>query len=149
MSNVEGLRSDLVKIRARLEKGFSHETAWDSLQSTVPSAGHCAVVAAIIWGILGGSLVSANVNDISHWFNRIWLGDQPFDCDLTGDQFGWPAVQIKSAKELYFSTRERSPDDLSGDTLRRAVLLAQRAGLFEVAESLEKRRHSKKLNHSA
>jgi hypothetical protein len=88
----------------------------------------------------GYSAVSANVNGISHWFNRIQADDQLLDIDLTGDQFGYPAVQIKPAEELYPQTRERSPDELNDETLHRAAVLARRAGLLEVAEALEKQR---------
>jgi hypothetical protein len=89
---------------------------------------------------LGGSLVSANVHGISHWFNRVRIDDQLLDLDLTGDQFGYPAVQIKPAEELYPHTRERSPSELNDETLRRAILLARRASLLEVAKALENRR---------
>jgi hypothetical protein len=138
--DVDGLRTELLELRARLEKGFSPDTAWNGLQNEVPSTGHCAAAAAIVWEKLGGSLVSANVNGISHWFNRIQIDDQLLDFDLTGDQFGYPVLQIKPAEELYPHTRERSPDELNDETLRRAVLLARRIGLLKAAEALEKRR---------
>ena len=77
---------------------------------------------------------------MSHWFNRIRVDDQLLDLDITGDQFSYPAIQIKPAEELYPCTRERSPDELNDETLYRAALLARRAGLSEVAEALEKRR---------
>jgi len=77
---------------------------------------------------------------MSHWFNRIRVDDQLLDLDITGDQFGYLAIQTKPAEELYPYTRERSPNELNDETLCRAALLARRAGLSEIAEALEKRR---------
>jgi hypothetical protein len=137
---MDRLQTTLLKLRARLEQSFSRDTALDSQQSDVPSAGHCAAAAAIVWEMLGGSLVSANIKGFSHWFNRVQIDNHALDLDLTGDQFGYPAIQIKPAEELYPCTRERSPEELNDETLYRAALLARRAGLFEAAEALEKRR---------
>jgi len=144
--DVDRLRTELLELRARLDKSFSPDTAWNGQQSDVPSSGHCAAATAIVWETLGGSLVSANVHGISHWFNRVRIDDQLLDLDLTGDQFGYPAVQIKPAKELYPQTRERSPSELNDETLRRAILLARRASLLEVAEALENRRQLLQLS---
>lgn len=138
---MDRLRAELLELRAWLDKSFSPETALNGLQSEMPSAGHCAAAAAIAWERLGGSLVSTSIRGMSHWFNRIRVDDQLLDLDITGDQFGYPAIQIKPAEELYPYTRERSPDELNDKTLHRAALLARRAGLLEVAEGLEKRRH--------
>jgi hypothetical protein len=138
--DVDRLRAELSELRARLEESFSPETALNGQQSNVPSTGHCAAAAAIVWKTLGGSLVSTSIKGMSHWFNRIQVDDQLLDLDLTGDQFGYPAIQIKPAEELYPYTRKRSPDELNDETLHRAALLARRAGLSEVAEALEKRR---------
>ena len=137
---MDRLRAELLKLRTRLEKSFSPDTALNGLQSAVPSAGHCAAAAAIVWERLGGSLVSTSIKGMSHWFNRIQVDDQLLDLDITGDQFGYPAVQIKPAEELYPYTRERSPDELNDETLYRAALLARRAGLLDVAKDLEERR---------
>lgn len=137
---MDRLRAELLELRARLEKNFSPDTALNGLQSDVPSAGHCAAAAAIVWKRLGGSLVSTSLKGMSHWFNRLQVDDQLLDLDITGDQFGYPAIQIKPAEELYPYTRERSPDELNDETLQRAALLARRAGLLEVAEALEKLR---------
>jgi len=137
---MDRLRAELLELRARLDKSFSPDTALNGLPSDVPSTGHCAAAAAIVWKTLGGSLVSTSLNGMSHWFNRVQADDQLLDFDITGDQFGYPAVQIKPAEELYPHTHERSPDELNDETLQRATLLARRAGLSEVAEALEKRR---------
>lgn len=133
------LRKKLLDFRARFEVGFSPDTALSGWQSAVPSAGHCAAVAAIVWETLGGSLVSTNIGGISHWFNRVRIDDQLLDFDLTGGHFGYPAVQIKPAEELYLHTRERPPNELNGKTLHRATLLARRSGLLKAAEAVEKR----------
>jgi hypothetical protein len=138
--DADGLRAELLKLRAGLEKSFSHDTALNGLRSDVPSAGHCAAAAVIVWKTLGGSFVSTSLEGMSHWFNRIQVDDQLLDLDITGDQFGYPAVQIKPAEQLYPYTRERSPDELNDETLQRAALLARRAGLSEVAAALEERR---------
>jgi len=139
-SDVDKLRTELLELRARLAKSFSPDTALDGLQGDVPSSGHCAAAAAIVLERLGGALISANVHGISHWFNRVRIDDQLLDLDITGDQFGYPVVQIKPAEELYPYTRKRSPDELNDETLHRAALLARRAGLLKAAEALEKRR---------
>lgn len=136
---MDRLETELLALRAQLDKGFSPDTALNGLQSDIPSTGHCATVAAIAWKMLGGSLVSANINGISHWFNRVQIGDQLIDFDLTGDQFDYPAVQFNSVEELYPHTRERSPVELDDETLHRAALLARRVGLLKAAETLEKR----------
>ncbi|MBI3799137.1 MAG: hypothetical protein HY268_19500 [Deltaproteobacteria bacterium] len=137
---MEKLRAELLALRTRLDKRFSLDTALNGVQSDVPSAGHCAAASAIVWKTLGGVLVSTSIKGISHWFNRIQVDSQLLDLDITGDQFGYPAIQIKPADELYPYTHERSPDELNDETLHRAALLARRAGLSEVAEALEKRR---------
>lgn len=133
---MDRLKTALLELCAQLDKGFSPDTALNHTQSNVPSAGHCAAVAAIVWKTLGGSLVSANVNGTSHWFNRVQIGDQLIDFDLTGDQFGYSTVQLKPAEELYPHTRERSPVELDDETLHRTVLLARRVGLLEAAAVL-------------
>src|SRR5262245_56888799 len=98
---MDRLRATLLKLRAKIEQGFSPDTALNGLQSDVPSAGHCAAAAAIVWKTLGGSLVSTNIYGFSHWFNRVQIDNHTLDLDLTGDQFGYSAIQIKPAEELY------------------------------------------------
>jgi len=90
--------------------------------------------------MFGGSLVSTSIKGMSHWFNGIRVDDQPLDVDITGDQFGYPAIQFKPREELYPYTRERPLDELNDEALRRATLLARRAGFMDAAEALEKRR---------
>lgn len=50
-----GFSTQLLELRARLEKGFSPDTALSGLQSPMPNVGHCAAVAARgQWGVCGG-----------------------------------------------------------------------------------------------
>jgi hypothetical protein len=98
---VDRLRAELLELRTWLDKSFSPDTALNGPRGDVPSAGHCAAVSAIVWKTLGGSLVSTSIKGISHWFSRIQVDSQLLDLDITGDQFGYPAVQIKLAEELY------------------------------------------------
>src|SRR5262245_36006860 len=129
---MDRLRAELLELRARLDKSFSPDTALNGLPRDVPSTGNCAAAAAMGWKTLGGSLVSTSHNGMSHWVDRVQADGQLLDFDITGDQFGYPAVQIKPAGELYPHTHERSPDELNDETLQRAALLARRAGLSEV-----------------
>lgn len=125
--------------RKRIEPHFAPDTAAGGWQNdSIPSAGHCAAVSAILFhelasltDRLGGRVlcVSAIVGGGSHWFTRVELPDGTWDIDLTGDQFGLPPVQIAAADSLYEGTRVREFSQLNEETLRRAALLAQRAGL--------------------
>lgn len=129
------LKREAVMLRARLEPAFSAETALGGIKGTVPSEGHCAAVAAIVLGTLGGSLVSATVHGQSHWFNRIRVGTELVDLDITGDQFGRPPIQVGPEGSVYRNSRLRDSSELNEDTLMRARLLAARAGLkaFDVS----------------
>ena len=98
-------------------------------------AGQCAAVSAVVSRLLGALMVSTKVVGQSHWFNRLRIDDQEYDFDLTGDQYGFNAVQLAEADRLYPGTRVRAYDDLNAETIRRARLLATKAGLSEVAAS--------------
>lgn len=117
---IEKLRA----MRAALEAAFGDDTRAPGSTGT-GSAGHCAAVAVIVRRHFGGYFVSATVGGQSHWFNRI----DGKDYDLTGDQFGRPPLQFFKAGELYTGTRVRDPGDCKAETVRRARLLAERAGL--------------------
>jgi len=125
-------------LRDRLERGFAPDTAASGFTGTSRSTGHCAAVSTIVNQVLGGSLVSAKVAGLSHWFNRVRVRGEDVDLDLTGDQFGFDAIQIAKAGELYPVTRVRPFLDLNTETLSRARVLAARSGLAEVASTLEK-----------
>lgn len=116
----------LREFRARLDKAFSPETAVPGTASAIPSAGHCAAVAVLFRESFGGEFVSTRIDGQSHWFNR--LG--PVDIDLTGDQFGRPAVQVADAGTLYPETRVRDTKDVNNETIERARRLNARAALL-------------------
>ena len=125
-------------LRDRLETGFAPDTAAPGFSGTSPSSGHCAAVSTILSEVLGCSLVSAKVSAYSHWFNRVQVSGEHVDLDLTGDQFGFEAIQVAQAGELYPGTRVRSFLDLNIETLARARVLAVRSGFPEVATALER-----------
>jgi hypothetical protein len=128
---------DLVRsVRLRLEDGFSPDTASGHGGASVPSAGHCAVVALILHATLGADLVSARYEGTSHWFNRVRTGHVALDVDLTGDQFGFPSVRVGAPGSLFPGTRVRQVSEVSGETISRAVRLAQRSRLPEAAQIL-------------
>jgi hypothetical protein len=104
---------------------FADDTASPGSPRATPSAGHCAAVAAIAHNLIGATMVSASVCGQSHWFTRV--GDT--DVDITGDQFGLPAVQAAPAGALYPDTRVREWSHLNDETLARARLLAARSAL--------------------
>lgn len=74
--------------------------------------------------MFGGELVSSNVKGYSHWFNRI----DGYDIDLTGDQFGMPAVQMREAETLHSHSRIRTLSDVNTETWERTLLLSERLG---------------------
>lgn len=135
-------------LRQILESVFSKDTASPGTAPTTPSAGHCAVSSIIVNCLLGPSaglggscqFVSTKVNSdgtssglplISHWFNRIQFSyETPYgsevDVDLTGDQFGRPAIQIGPAGSLYPNTVIRDEMSLNTETLDRAFILLER-----------------------
>jgi hypothetical protein len=123
------LLESLDALRSKLEAAFNPDTAVPGTISNVPSAGHCAAVASIVHRQLGGQLVSTMVSGISHWFNRFEICGKVVDVDITGDQFGFPAIRIAGEGELFSGTRVRQPKELHSETLRRSSTLAQRAGI--------------------
>ncbi len=116
-------------LREQLEKGFSPETSNSGKAGATPSAGHCAAASHIVREILGGEFASATVRGESHWFNRIGEGEERWDMDLTGDQFGLAPARVAPAGELYPGTRERAPEEMTEETRERARRLAERAGI--------------------
>lgn len=111
--------------RRQLEDRFSIETSWNNIKGSTPSTGHCAVVAVILHKKFGGSLVSAIVQNTSHWFNRIDLqNSEVVDFDLTGDQFGFDTIRIANEGELFPNTEVRSMRNVTQETIQRALILA-------------------------
>jgi hypothetical protein len=136
LANREELLRIVGPVRQQLEEGFRPDTAAGGFPVTTPSAGHCAAVSAILGGLLGAGMVSALVDGRSHWFNRIQLASESVDLDLTGDQFGFPPLQVSDAGRLYPGARVRQVADLNAETLRRATLLAERSRLTGAIEDL-------------
>ncbi len=126
----------LVGIRRTLVKHFAPDTAYPGTQSSIPSAGHCAIVAAIAALEIGAGLASTSVQGVRHWINRVSDGNLFWDVDLTGDQFGLPEIQFAEAGKLYPEVRDESMTALKPETLQRALKLAQRAGLRDVIPPL-------------
>src|SRR5438477_12939770 len=114
------VRRCATELRSALERAFGDDTAFAGSARHVPSAGHCAAVAALVHRRLGGWLVSATVENESHWFNRLRAGKRLIDVDLTGDQFGRPPIQIAAFGRLYRETRVRRPRELLPETLARS-----------------------------
>ena len=81
-------------------------------------------------------MVSTKIQGQSHWFNRLRVGDREIDFDLTGDQYGFRPVRYSDANKLYPGTKVRAYQDLNAETLRRARLLASKAGLDVIAKTL-------------
>jgi hypothetical protein len=135
-TSIQTVRATAEQIRQALESGFRTDTAFRGVRRTVPSAGHCAAVAALVRRRLGGWLVSAVVGNHSHWFNRLRAGKHLVDVDLTGDQFGRRPIQIASFGHLYTGTRVRRPTELLPETLARSRVLEKRAGFDEALDHL-------------
>jgi hypothetical protein len=127
------------ELRRRLDGAFRPDTASKGFPGTTPSTGHCAAVAAIVHELLGGEMVSTLVQGHSHWINRVECDGRSIDIDLTGDQFGRAPIQIGHPDELYPGLRVRSPTELTAETLERARLLAERAGLMDIVRGLSEK----------
>lgn len=130
--SVHELQSQAESIRAKLEQAFGPETALPGSIRPILSAGQCAAAAAIVFDTLGGLLVSATVENESHWFNRIAIDDAIFDLDITGDQFGRATIQIAPQGTLYEGTRVRQLSELNSETVERTKTLAKKAGFHEL-----------------
>lgn len=124
-------------LRTKLEKVFAPDTAASGFAPGAPSSGHCAVVSVVVYDLANSSLVSADMLGVSHWFNRVRIGDQEVDVDITGDQFDLPKLQIAEADRLYPAARVRHFDDLTTETLERALILAGRLGLGATGRRLK------------
>lgn len=103
---------------------FERDTASPSCQEQYRggSHGHCVMAAMALQQLEGGWLVSATVEGVSHWYNALPGG---WFVDLTGDQFGRPAVQV-SRKPIYPETRRRSDTDLNDETRARFKVFSAR-----------------------
>jgi hypothetical protein len=127
-------------VRGQLDVGFDSQTAAPGTNRIELSSGQCAAAAIILQSVIGGNFVSAKVASVSHWFNRVARQAQFFDIDITGDQFGFPAVRIAPAGTLYEGTRVRDRTELNANTIQRARRLAARTGFASLeGESGSKR----------
>ena len=135
--NTKSLRNSLESLRKRIEVGFQPDTAAQGFSGSTASTGHCAGVAAIVYVLLGGEMVSTLVEGHSHWLNRISAGGRWLDVDLTGDQFGRAPVQIEEAGRLYSNVRVRKSTELTKETLERARRVAEKADILEAARGID------------
>jgi hypothetical protein len=139
-------KKELAQIRNALDLCFSDNTANPSSDRTLPSAGHCAVVAMLINELYGGDYVSTIINGQSHWYNKIYIGGDMLYMwvDLTGDQFGFNRIEYTFDEPLYPDTRTRNPDELNENTKQRFMVFSSRyhktyrtihhGGCFELSE---------------
>jgi hypothetical protein len=138
VATLHELKSQAEFLRGKLEIAFSPETSVAGARRHTLSSGQCAAAAAVVFDTIGGVFVSAIVENESHWFNRIQICGSAFDIDLTGDQFGRPAIQIGLEGSLYDGTRIRRPEELKEETIRRANALARKAGMGELRPITQK-----------
>ncbi|MEZ4503111.1 MAG: hypothetical protein R3C39_10840 [Dehalococcoidia bacterium] len=91
----------LDELREVIEKAWTADTSADPLGWSLenPAWGQCAVTALLIQDSFGGELLRADVDGISHYWNRLPSGEE---VDLTRHQFRGTAVVSRA--EL----RERS-----------------------------------------
>jgi len=94
------------QLEKTLHQSWSRETSYcpDQWTSQNPALGQCAVTALIVQDSLGGEIVWARVDGISHYFNRI-NGET---IDLTRSQFSESTHIPEGADrfEGFASTRE-------------------------------------------
>jgi hypothetical protein len=84
MTVCEMTEADRTSLFAAIRHAWAADTSTDSGWSvTCPAQGQCAVTALIVQDYLGGQLVRAEVEGISHYWNRVKEGE----VDLTRDQF--------------------------------------------------------------
>lgn len=123
----------LTALRSILEQAYPTQPSGSNIPR---STGQCAVSALIVQVQFGGELTSARVCDESHWFNRIVQGDTVFDVDVTGDQFGLPAIQCRPRDALYTPSQRRKLLDVTPETFARAIALARCCGLAGATSAL-------------
>lgn len=137
VENVEELRRQLLELRQRFERVYRPDTAAPGFHGHTASTGQCAATSVILRELLGGDMVSAKVEGLSHWFNRIRIGNASFDADITGDQFGLPSLQIAPAESIYSETQVRNLGQVNDETLHRARRLAERVSELAVAQAID------------
>lgn len=80
--------------RSAIRDAWNSETSADPAKwhSDNPAWGQCAVTALLVQEELGGKLLRAEVNGVSHYWNWLPTGEE---VDLTREQFGPRAVVPK------------------------------------------------------
>ena len=124
MRSIEEVKSSLGALRSRLEVAYSDETKYPlSTSASSITSGQCAVTVLLLHDLYGGEILSTVVEGESHWFNRINFGFAVCDVDITGDQYGFPEIQVKRVGSLYPNSRLRSREEVHLETERRLELL--------------------------
>jgi hypothetical protein len=123
MAVCEKTAADKASLFAAIRHAWAADTSVDpAWSSTCPARGQCAVTALVVQDYLGGQLVRAEVDGISHYWNRI----SEEEVDLTREQFvGFAPVDINSRSRYYilsFSDTAKRYETLKA---RVAVALSQ------------------------
>jgi hypothetical protein len=86
-STVRSNAPELEHLAGELAGAWCRETSAQPTEWTEenPALGQCAVSALVVQDVLGGDLIQAVVNGISHYWNRLDSGEE---LDFTRDQFG-------------------------------------------------------------
>jgi hypothetical protein len=112
--------ADRASLFAAIRHAWAADTSIDSEWSvTCPARGQCAVTALVIQDYLGGQLIRAEVEGVSHYWNRVKGGE----VDLTRDQFTQfvpTAVAIRSRRYVLAFP----------DTIRRYKTLKERVAMI-------------------
>ena len=85
------LKKELQTIREAMDNVFACDTAFGDCNNNSMASGHCMLSALILQDLYGGQIKSGKIDGVPHYWNRLCH----VDVDLTGDQFGKPAIQIK------------------------------------------------------
>lgn len=111
---------DLEDLGRELQDAWCRETSVQPGEWTArnPALGQCAVTALVVQDHLGGDLVQAIVNGISHYWNRLESGEE---VDLSREQFG-RSVRIETEPGV----RSRAYVLSFPDTVSRYDLLRER-----------------------
>jgi len=86
------MKDQVKSLRQAMDPVFSCDTVFgDCRWPAYPSAGHCFMAALAVQDLLGGEILYGEVNNISHYWNRI--GE--YQVDITADQFDQKPIQVK------------------------------------------------------
>jgi len=121
--------TDILTLHQALEVSFSEDTRLFLSNPVTPSAGHCAVVSILLHQLFGAQMMSTYIGTQSHWFNRFLIDEKWLDVDLTGDQFGFPTIQIAISGTLYKQSRQRFMREVNTETRARLKLFRQKPAI--------------------